>query len=106
MEGTLTSGNDVSHMSDLINRAENARLEFLEDDLNLAFTFVDVCRTEIELGEWDAAHRLLTKVEKAHADVARFLATVDDAERRNEIERKLDELCAARDSIRQKFEDR
>ena len=44
--------------------------------MKLAFRFVDICRNELELGDWDAVRRLLTKAEKAESDVTRFLATV------------------------------
>jgi len=71
--------------------------------LKLAFRFVDICRNELELGDWDAVRRLLTKAEKAESDITRFLATVVDADRRNQFEHKLNELRAALDSVRHKL---
>jgi hypothetical protein len=90
-------------MSELYAETERIYLDFLPTDLALCFTFANLLRIELEMGDWDAVRRLLTKAEKAQFDITRFLATVVDADRRNEVTQKLNELRAALDSVRHRL---
>jgi len=79
---------------------ETTRLEFLQADLALCFTFIDLLKLELEIGNRNAAQRLIVEAEKGHADITRFVAHLADFQHRNEIEGKLNALRAALDSAR------
>ena len=87
-------------ISNLAARVENTRADFLKTDLALCFTFVDRLKLELEMGNRDAAQRLLMEAEKGQAAIARFVALVANFHNRSEIEETLNALYAALDSAR------
>ena len=90
---------DGSNLSEWHTKGEQTRVDFLQTDLALCFTFADLAQTELALGDREAAPQVLAKAEHGYATVARFLPEVEDLERRKEIERKWNDLRAALDSV-------
>jgi hypothetical protein len=76
----------------LDNQTETVQLDFLQSDLALCATFVDLARIEVEAGQTDAARRVLAQAEKGPAAIRRFLPRIANVESRADIERRLDEL--------------
>jgi hypothetical protein len=87
-------------LADLRVASEQVRYEFLQADLELCFTFTDLAKTELELGEREAAERVLTKAEAGYAMISRFLGDVCNAEQREEIQRRLTGLAARLEHLR------
>ncbi len=83
---------ETRQISELYDETERICLDFLLTDLALCFTFVDGLRLQLELGNRDAAQRLLVKIEKGHANITRLVRYVADVRCRNEIKRRLNEL--------------
>lgn len=94
---------NVRRISELRDATERIRLNFLQTDLALCFTFADLLKTEIRIGDRDAAQRILVSAEKGHAAISRFLPYVLDVERRNEIARQLKHLRSTLDDARQQL---
>ena len=95
----------LQNLPKLLAETERIRLEFLQTDLALCFTFADLVRIELQIGDWNAARRALAVAGKGHATVARFLPYIADAQRRNEIQRKLNELRVTLDSARHQLQE-
>jgi len=76
----------------LAAKVENTRAEFLQADLALCFTFVDRFRLELEMGNRNAAQRLLAKTDKGYVDILRFLIYLTDVRRRDEIKQELNRI--------------
>jgi hypothetical protein len=91
---------DTRQMSELHAETERVYFDFLLTDLALCFTFVDRSKLELEMGNRNAVQRLLVEAEKGHAAITRFVAHLADFQHRNEIEGKLNALCAALESAR------
>jgi hypothetical protein len=89
---------DLTNLSDLEAATNRNRLDFLQTDLGLCFTFADLAKTERQIGDRDAARRVLEKAETGYATIARFLADVENADQRYEIAQKLAELRARLDT--------
>ena len=89
---------DLPNLSDLEAATNRNRLDFLQSDLELCFTFADVAKTERQIGDRDAARRVLEKAETGYATIARFLADVENAGQKYEIAQKLAELRARLDT--------
>jgi hypothetical protein len=85
---------DLPKLSDLRAATDERRIDFLQTDLALAFTFTDLVKTEFEMGDRDAAQRIFKKAELAYATIARMLAEVENTEHKNDIEEKLTQLRA------------
>jgi hypothetical protein len=83
---------ELTNLSDLQAAANRNRIDFLQTDLELCFTFVDLANTERQIGERDAASRLLEKAETGYANIARFLPDVENRDQKSEIEQKLAQL--------------
>ena len=79
---------------------ESILLNFLQADLALCFTFADRLKSELRMGNWDAARKVLALAEKGHATIARFLPRVIDVKCRNKIKRELNDLHTILDSAR------
>jgi len=95
---------DGSKRSELHTKDEQKRVDFLRTDLALCFTFADLAQTELRLGDREAAQQVLAKAEHGYATVARFLPEVENVERRNEIERKWNDLRTALDSVHRQLQ--
>ena len=95
---------DSTSPSELHAQAEQNRLNFLLTDLALCFTFADLVRTELGLGDREAAQRVLAKAEDGYATIARFLPKVEDAEQQEEIKRKLNDLRTTLDGIQHELQ--
>jgi hypothetical protein len=89
---------DLTNLSDLEAATNRNRLDFLQTDLGLCFTFADLAKTERQIGDRDAARRVLEKAETGYATIARFLAEVENADQKYEIAQKLAELRARLDT--------
>ena len=84
-----------------ILRSQLARLDFLRTDLALGKTFVDLAITEMDIGQFDAARRVLAKDEQGYATIQRMVLNLDNAHHQNEILQRLGELRAAIDAAHQ-----
>ena len=73
----------------LILRSQLARLDFLRTDLALSKTFVDLAITEMDIGEFDAARRVLAKAERGYAAIKRMVLNLNDPNHQNEILKRL-----------------
>ena len=89
---------DLTNLSDLEAATTRTRLDFLQTDLALCFTFADLAKTERQIGDRDAARRVLEKAETGYATIGRFLADVENADQKYEIAQKLAELRARLDT--------
>lgn len=85
-------------LSDLQALTDLNRVDFLRTDLGVCFTFVDLAKTEREIGDLAAAHRALQNAERGYTVVLRISADVKNIEQKYEIEQKLTELRARLDS--------
>ena len=92
---------DQEQLESLISRSEEARLDFLRIDLELSKTFADLANTEMEIGDLDAARRVLAKAERGYATIHRRALNLDDPHHQNEILTRLGELRAAIDAAYQ-----
>jgi hypothetical protein len=95
---------DLTKLSDLHAATEQHRVDFLQTDLALCFTFADLVQTECGMADWEAAQSVLEKAETGYATIARFLPEVKNADQRFEIAQKLAELRARLDSERRRFD--
>lgn len=84
--------------SDLKAATNRNRLHLLETDLGLCFALLDLAKTERQIGNRDAARRVLAKAETGYSTIARFLADVEHGDRKLEIVQKLGELRAKLDA--------
>jgi hypothetical protein len=89
---------EVLHMTDLEAASEQMRLNFLQTNLELCFTFADLIETQLRIGDVEVAQSALEKAEAGYANVARLLPDGDNADDRNEIELELARLRARLDS--------
>ena len=87
-------------MSELNADTERIRLDFLRADLALCFTFANLSRIELEMGDFEAARRALAKAETGQAAITRFLPHIADEKHRSEIAQGLNELRITLHSIR------
>ena len=67
-------------------------VEFLQAEIAICSTFIDMAGSEIETGDREAAVRLAEKSAGACQTIERFLVRLEDAERHAEIAPKLAEL--------------
>jgi hypothetical protein len=91
---------DDSEFAQLQDEAEENRYRFLQTDLELCNTFLDLAQTELKIEDRDAAQRLIDKAEQGVATVQSFIEKIHDTERRAEIAQKLTALGARIESIR------
>ena len=89
---------ELTNLSDLQAAANRNRLDFLQTELGLCFTFVDLAKTERRIGDRDAASRLLDKAETGYATIARFLLDVENPDQKSELAQKLAELRSRLDT--------
>jgi len=94
---------DARQMSELYAETERICLDFLLTDLALCFTFAARLKSELRIGNSDAARKVLAEAEKGHATIARFLPRVADVKPRNEIKRRMNDLRTILDSARREL---
>jgi hypothetical protein len=83
---------ELTSMSDLQAATNQSRVDFLQTDLALCFTFADLAKTEYQSGDRDAARRILEKAEIGYATIAGFLGDVENPDQKSEIAK---EACRA-----------
>ena len=88
---------DLPEWAELRAATSQSRIDFLRTDLGLCFTFADLAKTEREIGDRAAAHRVLEKAEIGYGTILRMSADVDNADQKHEIVQKLTELRAKLD---------
>lgn len=94
---------DPRTLSDLHAETQRNRSDFLQTEVALCFTFVELATTELQMSDLAAAKGVLAKAEEAYATIDRFLPRVDGGPEKEAIERKLVELRAKLDSLQQKI---
>jgi hypothetical protein len=85
---------DLTNPSDLKAATNRNRIDSLQTELELCFTFTDIAKTERQMGDRYAARRVLEKAEAGYATIARFLTEVKHANQKSEVAQKLAELRA------------
>jgi hypothetical protein len=78
--------------SELRAATDQGRVDFLQTDLELCFTFTDLAITELEMDDREAAQRLFQKAETGYATMTRIVQQVDNAYQKDEIAHRLIEL--------------
>jgi hypothetical protein len=58
---------ELKSISDLEAATNQSRVDFLQTDLALCFTFADLAKTEYQSGDRDAARSILEKAEIGYA---------------------------------------
>jgi hypothetical protein len=81
-------------LAELKSKTDAARIDFLQSDLALCFTFTELFATEVDAGHIGDAHRTLATAEEGYATISRFLPLVSDQIQRDDIARKLTALGA------------
>jgi hypothetical protein len=90
---------DDSEFAQLKDQTEDNRYQFLQTDLGLCNTFLDLAQTELEIDR-EAAERLIDKAVKGAVTVRSFIEKVHDTARRAEIAQKLTALGTRIESIK------
>jgi hypothetical protein len=76
------------------------RLDFLQTDLALCFTFADLAATDLEaMGDREAALRVQGKAEEGHSTIARLLLDVGYGPQKQAIQQNLAKLRSKLDSL-------
>lgn len=88
---------DLPKLPDLQAATDQSRVDFLQTDLGLCFTFADLAKTEREIGDRAAAHRVLEKAETGYATILRMSADLQNPDQKKDIEQKLANLRAKLD---------
>ena len=95
---------DPAKLSDVRAQSQRERLDFLQTDLALCFTFADVAATELaQTSDLKAAEQALANAEEGYATVSRFLLGVEDGQQSETIRSKLIELRAKLDRLQQRL---
>lgn len=87
-------------MADLHARTQQARVEFLQTDLDLCFTYVRVAETEHRLGDRAGAEQALRNAENGYAAIWRFLPDVEHGEKRRDLQSQLSKLREVLDGLK------
>lgn len=74
---------------------EQTRFEFLQSDVDICFTFIEVAQTELGLGDRDSAAQALERAQTGLDAIERLLPDLQRAGDREEIERKMERLRGA-----------
>jgi hypothetical protein len=98
----MTDSPDFSAMQ---ARAEQSRLEFLQADLELCFTFADLMETELSMEDY-GAEQTLTKAEAGYETIARLLRHLGNGQQRDEISQGLGKLRLRLDDLRSRLRQR
>lgn len=62
--------------------------KFIEADLEIAMTFLQIAQTEFGTGNHERAAEVLAKAERAYEAIARFLPKIAHSERKRDLQRK------------------
>ncbi|HYL72633.1 MAG TPA: hypothetical protein VEU96_00425 [Bryobacteraceae bacterium] len=76
---------------------DRTRAEFIEREIDLAFTFLDLASTEKGLGDEIHAQAILRKARLGYETAARFLSDVKDTEAKDRLQTELERLLQALD---------
>jgi hypothetical protein len=91
---------ELKNAAELEAASQESPVDFLQTDLALCFTFADLTKTELALGDRDAAERVFSKAQQGHATIERFLTGVQDVAQRREIGQKLTDLRLRLDAFK------
>jgi hypothetical protein len=83
---------ELKNAAELQAATQQNLVDFLQTDLALCFTFADLTKTELALGDREAAEWVFSKAEQGHATIEHFLTGVQDVAQRREIGQKLTDL--------------
>jgi hypothetical protein len=89
---------DSAKASALHTKNQQLLIEFLETDLDLAFTIIETARIEHELDP-PQCESALAKARMALATVRQFFGRIEDANARGEVHNRADELQSALDAF-------
>ena len=90
---------DPPALGPLIDRANEAQFEFLQSDLELCLTFVDIADTERYIGDPKGVQQAREKAENGYATIARLMLNLENPEQQKEIQTGLDSLRVALDQL-------
>jgi hypothetical protein len=90
---------DLPDLSELRIRGEEERFQFLQTDLDLCLTFVEVAKTELLMNDREGVQSALDKAETGYATIERLLGRLEKVEHQTEIERKLNHLRTVLDAV-------
>ncbi len=94
----------IPAFSELHAKTQRDRIDFLQTDLALCFTFMDLADTELgSMKDRDAALRVMGKAEEGHATISHLLLNVDDGPQKDTIQEQLAQLRARLDSFHQQM---
>jgi hypothetical protein len=93
---------DLPHWSELEAKGQQNLLKFLETDLALCFTFIEVAITDLNAPE--EAREALLKAEEGYATVSRFFPRLQESAEKNTIGRVLIELDSKLRSLRMRLD--
>jgi hypothetical protein len=89
----------MANRNDLSTQADQDRLDLLQTDLDLCFTFADLIITELGLQDREAAERLLAKAEQGYATNEYFLPMICNEGKRQALQQRLHQLRARLDGV-------
>ena len=90
----------AQRMAELHARTQQTRIDFLQTDLDLCFTFISVAETEHRTGDRAAAEQALKHAENGYAAIWRFLPDVEHGEKRRELQSQLSKLREILDGLK------
>jgi hypothetical protein len=79
------------------DQIDRTRAEFVEREIDLSYTFLDLASTERELGDNAHAQAVLCKARLGYETAARFLGDVRDLAARDRLQVELERLLKALD---------
>lgn len=80
-------------MEDLKAAGARECIRFVENEIDLSTTFLDLARTEASMNEPAAVKSLLAKARLGFETAARFLSAIESPEERDRLRTKLDRLA-------------
>ena len=84
-------------------RGDKSAHQFFLMDLEECQTFIGLVETELELSHSQAAERAFRNADRAYRTIVRFLAEVEHAQSREEIEQRISDVGARLDGLRSKL---
>lgn len=90
---------EPSIFHDLVERRQQASIDFIKTEFDVSLMFRDVARAEFGMGEQAAATRAIEKAEKRYDTIIQFLPGVKDPTIREEIRREALELRFELDEV-------
>lgn len=89
----------MANRTDLNAQVDHDRLDLLQTDLDLCFTFADLIITELGLQDREAAESLLAKAEQGYSTIEHFLPKVCNEGEHQALQQRLHQLRARLDSV-------